>query len=351
MRHQLDILEAQALIPPDIDRNIVSIEEVGRGRNSQVYKLTCGDGHCYALKAYFQAHRSDRDRLAVEFSALRWLRQNQVTDIPRSIAADYAKGWALYEFVEGAPAGLSVTGEDIDMAVAFLAKLKELARTCPDSRELPEAAEACFSVKAILDNVNSRLMRLVGHGQDGALYADLDRFLANEFRHRLDEITKWSLRRLSEAGLSADAEIDRSQRTLSPSDFGFHNALKRNGRLVFVDFEYFGWDDPAKMVSDFLLHPGMELSETHKKRFARGIFDRFSESPTLPARVKIVYPLFGLKWCMIMLNEFLPDQMSRRYFAGADQTEKETLQAEQLAKAGEFLLKISEDYGNFPYAD
>ena len=46
-------------------------------------------------------------------------------------------------------------------------------------------------------------------------------------------------------------------RVLSPSDFGFHNALRRpDGTIVFVDFEYFGWDDPAKMMADAMLHPG-----------------------------------------------------------------------------------------------
>jgi hypothetical protein len=34
-----------------------------------------------------------------------------------------------------------------------------------------------------------------------------------------------------------DREIPRTERTLSPSDYGFHNALRRpDGTLVFLDF-------------------------------------------------------------------------------------------------------------------
>jgi len=43
---------------------------------------------------------------------------------------------------------------------------------------------------------------------------------------------------------------------LSPSDFGFHNALvDPSGALSFLDFEYAGRDDPAKPVSDFFCQP------------------------------------------------------------------------------------------------
>ena len=78
--------------------------------------------------------------------------------------------------------------------------------------------------------------------------------------------------------------------------------------LDFVDFEYFGWDDPAKTIVDFLLHPGMQLDDALKRRFAAGVCAAFAELPALPARTRIVYPLFGLKWGLILLNDFLPER-------------------------------------------
>ena len=100
-----------------------------------------------------------------------------------------------------------------------------------------------------------------------------------------------------------------SSRTLSPSDFGFHNALKRpDGQIVFLDFEHFGWDDPAKMIADFLLHPhpDMAIGKSLKRRFIRRMLQCFEDQADLLQRVEIVYPLFGLKWCMIILNPFSP---------------------------------------------
>ena len=113
-------------------------------------------------------------------------------------------------------------------------------------------------------------------------------------------------------------EISLGQRTLSPSDFGFHNTLRlANGRLVFVDFEYFGWDDPAKLIADFIHHPAVPLDPGLKHHFLRAALVLYNRDPALPGRLDLVYPLLGLKWCLIMLNEFLPDGLTRRKLANA----------------------------------
>ena len=60
-------------------------------------------------------------------------------------------------------------------------------------------------------------------------------------------------------GVSWEQELLEQYRTLSPSDFGFHNALRTPaGTMVFLDFEYFGWDDPAKTGFGFFVASGDE---------------------------------------------------------------------------------------------
>src|SRR5439155_21002106 len=96
---------------------------------------------------------------------------------------------------------------------------------------------------------------------DTAPFQELKDFVEGEFAPLLERVIPWSEARLQSGGMSFEKEIAADQRTLSPSDFGFHNALRQaDGRIIFLDFEYFGWDDPAKMIADFLLHPAMELS-------------------------------------------------------------------------------------------
>lgn len=306
---------------------VTDLEWIGGGGNSRIYKLPGPR----AGKVYF-----DQRRLETEFAALQFLWQHGVRCVPQPIASDAASKLAVYEFIDGAKlAANDVTDGDMDAAVEFLATLKRLA-SAPDAATLPPAAEACFTVQAVIENLRGRLVRL-------AAVPALEPFLEEGFRPMLERLA---------ANLPVETELPVEQRTLSPSDFGFHNALRRpDGRLVFLDFEYFGWDDPAKMVSDFLLHPALELPERRKQRFAAGMYRRFSGNKSLAKRVETVYPLFGLKWCLIMLNEFVPEDLQRRGFASGGSLDRATAQARQLEKAQRMLARIEREYEAFPYRE
>jgi len=326
------------------------IDPIGGGRNSQVYRLLGPDGHDYALKIYFQHSSDRRDRLGTEFIVLQFLWKNGVRNIPRPIVADLNGNCALYEYIDGKPPSADeITDGDIDQAVLFLAAIKDL-NNASGSRALPNASEACFSITGIVNDIKGRLRRLQYlHIQE---YPNLHVFLDSRFMPMFEEVISWCHSSLAGSDMSFESEISSAERTLSPSDFGYHNALKRNnGQIIFLDFEYFGWDDPAKMTVDVLLHPGMCLTDDYKRRFLKGILKCFSDCPQLHERIKIVYPLFALKWCMILLNEFLPERLARRQFSGVGSHGFHQFQTEQLGKAEKMLQKIQKEYKHFPYLD
>ncbi len=329
---------------------MVSAIRIHGGRNSRVLRVVCDDGSVYAAKTYFRHPSDPRDRLDVEFRSLEFLWSGGVRNVPRLVAADRDRGWAVYEYVEGRGVpSPEVTADDIDRAADFLGTLAGL-RDREESRTLPAASEACFSVQGILDSIGGRLNRLSQVGASDQGNADLQAFLGRELVPFVDEATRWATSRAQAAGKAPDSELDLRSRTLSPSDFGFHNALRLDdGRLVFVEFEYFGWDDPAKMVADFLLHPGMDLSHDLKGRFAVAVLGRFGNDRLLPSRLETVYPLFGLKWCLILLNEFVPEHLMRRGFATEGAEPRPEIQARQLAKAPGLLRKVRIEYREFPY--
>ena len=149
---------------------------------------------------------------------------------------------------------------------------------------------------------------------------------------------------------SYDQEISALLRTLSPSDFGFHNALREeSGQVKFLDFEYFGWDDPAKMIVDFTFHPAMDLSFELKQSFYQQMLLVFKKDTSLRSRVACYYPFLGLLWCLIFLNEFIKDDLKRRQFAMVDIKDTATIQQRQLKKAEDLLLRVRNSYAKFPY--
>ena len=340
----------RAAVSALLKRDVVELTRIGGGRNSQVYKAVDELARCVAVKAYFRHSSDDRDRLATEFNSLRYLREHGIREVPGPIASDPKTGLAVYEYIAGdkmMPSSASMA--EVNAAIEFLARLRELSRL-PDSRTLGPASEAFFAPGLIVENIRHRLQRFAVCEGDSGPVSDLRAFLADQFVPAMERMVRWSQAHLAGAGVSFDSDLELSGRTLSPSDFGFHNAIRqRDGTIIFLDLEYFGWDDPAKMIADFLLHPAMSLSPELKTKFMVGLLAHFSDFPGLFRRVEGVYPLFGLKWCLILLNEFLPDPLLRRQFAAATGVDRPNLQVQQLEKARQMLKRVTGEYEHFPY--
>lgn len=350
--HPTEVDDVGALASRILGRRVTSVVRLGGGRNSRVYAVECGPRRRYAVKQYFATATDARRRLEVEFTGLCFLWRHGIRAIPRPITADTDSASAVYEYVEGRRIPTAtVTDADIDCAARFLGRLKILSAKRA-SRDLPNGSEACFSLSAIVGNISQRLGRLWAVRGGSPEARALQMFLGTEFEPVFREVTTWCSTRLAGSGLARVSALSFAKRTLSPSDFGFHNALRRaDGSVVFLDFEYFGWDDPAKMVSDFLLHPAMRLPRPLGRRFLARVVERFSTDRSLGKRVELVWPLWGLKWCLILLNEFVPADLGRRTFAAGREASLQTSQRRQLTKARRMLATVSSDYGRFPYGE
>ena len=321
-------------------------DPIGTGRNSRVFRVDLDGAETsfppsVVVKFYRRYRGDERDRLSTEFGSLQFLWQNGVRSVPRPIAIDRDRHCAIYEYIAGeGPISLALAPEDIDMSVDFLGALRRL-RDATGSDALPSASEACFSLGDIVRCVEGRLERLRRAPRGSPEAARLHQWIGETFDPLMTEVREWCRGAAGRSCIAFDEPIGREARTLSPSDFGFHNAIRRpDGALAFVDFEYFGWDDPAKTIVDYLLHPGMALGEPLKRRFVARAQAAFADVPKVEARARIVYPLFGLKWALILLNDFLPER-----FVGADGEWRLI----QLGKAQTVVSRLAVEYDNNPY--
>jgi hypothetical protein len=235
--------------------------------------------------------------------------------IPKPLGKDLATHLALYEFVEGHKlAAAQVDADAMQQAAQFLAQLNSQQSRAAASA-LPHASEACFSVASHFDMVDARLARLL----QMPVEVDVDQAAA-AFVSRLVKFWDGTKVRLLDActGLKLDPNVALpvGERCLSPSDFGFHNAIVRpDSSLCFIDFEYAGWDDPAKAVGDFFSHPGVAVPHTQFEPFLLQALAPFEDAERMAKRVRLLEPISQLKWCCIILNEFLPEAARRRNFA------------------------------------
>jgi hypothetical protein len=275
--------------------------------------------------------------LATEVGALRLMERHCIETVPRVLGVDAERGYALLNWIDGRDV-VEVSSGDIDAAVAFLAAIHRL-RTTPWATEQPLAAEACLCGEEIERQIKQRLAALMHvAGGDKELVGFLDCF----FLPRLAEEGPAAREKAAAADLDFGAELAQEWRSLVPSDFGFHNSLRRSdGSLAFVDFEYFGWDDPMKLTADILLHPGRTLLPAQRARLRKAASQLYGDDPVFASRLSAYLPLFGLRWVLILLNEFIPERWQRRVLAGEGGSWSEA-KIVQLARAREFLASLAE---------
>jgi len=92
-----------------------------------------------------------------------------------------------------------------------------------------------------------------------------------------------------------------------------------------------------------------ELPDDLKAYYVHKVLRLFPEQKVLKERAALAYPLFGLKWCLILLNEFLRDDSQRRHFASHGAYDPAAIQEEQLEKARNMQQKIRSTYQKCPF--
>jgi hypothetical protein len=310
------------------------LEALVAGGNNRVFRVRTGSDS-FLAKWYYHSEADARDRLRSEFSFLQHAWRCGIRCIPRPIASAPGPHIGLYEYVEGRRlAPHEITESRVLEAAALFAALNE-----PSSRRmadaLPDASEACFTVDEHIAMVDARLARFAAADAESSIDREAGRLV-----EWLREAWARHKRRILSQSARPAERLPAAWRCLSPSDFGFHNALLRSdGTLCFLDFEYAGWDDPAKAFGDFFCHPGSPVSTLHRGSFVRDAAAPFPEREALIARARLLEPVFQVKWCCIILNEFLPGAAERRRFANPAM-DPEKAKAVQLEKARRLSLNL-----------
>ena len=88
----------------------------------------------------------------------------------------------------------------------------------------------------------------------------------------------------------------------SAGDFGIHNSLSTKDGLYFIDFEYCGQDDLAKVLSDFLLNPSNSVFQPYFPSFIEAALEHFNVKDLYA--MENLFELYKIRWSLILLNDF-----------------------------------------------
>ncbi len=306
-----------------------AVEALTGGGNNRVFRVVMPDDRTLVLKKYFWDPEDTRDRLDHEFSFVAFAWSSGLRCIPQPIARHDQLHLALYEHIDGRkPATNKIDENAIRQALQFVVELNR-HRDQLDAQLLKPASESCFTMHQHISRIEGRIARLREHVKEPQALALL--------HNRIDPAWRRIHAHLKERH-DAEAPVVRC---LSPSDFGYHNVLiKPDGRMIFLDFEYAGWDDPAKLTGDFFSQVAIPVPLKLIPLFVDALAAIFSDPAATRRRMLDLLPLYRIKWCCIVLNEFIPSEHRRRAFAkGCDAA---SMQAAQLAKANLLLDSLPE---------
>jgi thiamine kinase-like enzyme len=325
--------------PPAELQHVTAVQRLSGGANNSVYVLHARRPS-WVLKQYFSHAEDLRDRFGAEVAFYDFAWSHGIRCVPQLLAAARSRKMALIEFLPGRTLQAADMNERLVVqATQFCQQLCDARRASP-AVSLPPAAESCFSIQQHLDCVDRRVQRLQRIADDSDLQREVARFTSRDLLESWRALRTCVLEDCSSRGISVVAELGARERIVSPSDFGFHNAvLDDRGDVRFLDFEYAGWDDPAKLICDFFCQVKVPVARAWYPTFFAGIASRLPDPEAVRDRVKLLYPVYQVKWCCIVLNEFLPVGLARRKFS-AGECESKTSLAAQFEKARTILGQL-----------
>lgn len=306
------------------------METVKRDGNNKIIRFECSNKKKIILKKYSQVDNSF-STLEKEFEALKLMTEANLP-VPKAYFKDSKKGLALYENIESSELEPSTENIIRDFS-GFLSSLYNLSKTT-EFDKFPGARDSRDKISDYKAHVSRRLSQIEAGCKKDARFNPIQHYLDKIFKPLHKIVLERYENSLNKFKLDESKIFTSDQKILSPSDFGMHNAIYNNtNSFTFIDFEYMGWDDPVKLIADFL-HHAVEDSITQDDRLE--IFKRFSEKSSIGAdfyqRLNTILDLVGLEWILIILNVANPEVLQRRMYANPQLNVNELIE-QRLKKA------------------
>ena len=278
-------------------KKVKKIKKIKGQRNSQIYKIIYKNGLTAALKKYPDVTSDNRERMNREYSGLKLIQRNGFRYVSKVLYADPNLNIIILKWINGQKPN-KISNLDLIESVNFIKTIHKISKK--NTKNFPyDAVESCKSLKEITDQIDYKLLKLLKVKNNSRKFRNFLRFtIMRTYKKLNNNIKTLKLLKLFSKPIPKKYEI------LSPSDFGFHNSLKNSGKIFFIDFEYFGKDDPVKLVSDFLLHPGMSLTNTQKRIWLKKVSKIFLYDKEFVNRLRFFIPFYAIRWSLIVLNDF-----------------------------------------------
>ena len=306
-------------------QSTIKVEAVVGGANNRAYKILT-DEKIFMGKVFFRDKDDSRDRLFHEICFESYLGSLELNCYPKILKTDKNSGIAIYQWLNGKKfdAILEIKKKYWELCLQFIDKL-QTNKNSEVAKKIPNSSESAFSLKEHLSILQSRHDYWLNFciNSNNNIPSSIKEFILGDLELYYQKLAKETL-----VHPNFDHLLCSEGRIVSPSDFGLHNTLiKDDDSLYFFDFEYAGWDDPAKTIADFFCQPRypppLELYPLFVETFLNFLPQK-AHKPFIE-RLNIIYRIVSLKWCYIRLNGIHEIHNQRRKFANYSETDENSI--------------------------
>jgi len=287
----------------ELGTNPDTLVQLQGGINNRVFRCGSQRRH-WVIKGYPSNQIDRRDRMQAEVEFLRYAHLVAPRRVPRLISVDNERRCVVLQHIAGDAyrEGVPPPKADVQSALEFFVVLNSHLDKARRIIQL-DAAEGFLRLSQHMANVRERLVAMDTDHLPAKCKAQAAELL-DQLNAQADRVEE-KLEKQITSGLVDDA-LDPGLRCVSPSDFGFHNAIQTAEGVTFIDFEFAGWDDPAKAVIDFLLQPKMPVDNTLQHLL---IYLNNQQLNIDKTRCNAFYPLLTLKWICIICSVLDRDRL------------------------------------------
>jgi hypothetical protein len=294
------------------------------GINSDVRLCTC-ESFKFVLKIYRGCKSVKEMRFRAESEFLRYANKITPGSVPGLIHADSGSLSIGLEYVPGVSFMNSIVSmSELKGAQQFIERLNS-DRILADRLISSFASDASSTIDGHISGLRDRLGNILLPAKTYDLYPRIAS-LRNRIRVAVEALAEETAKVSYHA---SDSQFDEFFRCVSPSDFGFHNALRTGQGTVFFDFEHAGWDDIAKLCVDFYLQP---RCRTYSLLVPDALWGNKLDRRLLENRANILYRVQCIRWALISLRPFMQDKISALHVTSdgaADDTLARVYQADR----------------------
>ena len=285
-----------------------NIKQFKSGRNNKVFKIIINKKK-YVLKIFYNKKEPSFSRMKREIYFLKNAYKLKKNNVASLINYSYNKSYILTSYLQGRKI-LELSKIELFSISNFISHLNKNKFTYPYL-----AIDSCNSLK---DHINL-LNRKYRFFKNNAIFnRELRFFIENKFLPTKVEVINKIKKNINKKILYK--KINKNNKIISPSDLSILNIKKYKNKILYYDFEYSGIDDPLKLICDIYCNPSNNMNNINL--FTKKILNNFGLQEKKHYLLELFIPLHKLKWCLIILNEFIKDKREVRRFANHIDTKK-----------------------------